>query len=267
VSPGRGRSWANLAAALAAAAFPPGCPACGRPPAPGGEFCPECAAELAPAPPGCPVCGGGPPEPAACPACRARPPAFRRARALLAYQGPAAAALKSFKYRRRLAAGQALARHAAASAPQAWLAGAQVLAPVPLHPWRLVKRGFNQALALFAPLARSRGLELAPRLLRRRRHTRPQVGLSLQQRRDNVAGAFAPDRAREAEGKVVVLVDDVFTTGATAGECARVLAAAGAAEVRVLTLVRAGAAGGPDPDAPGPLFPAGRAVAGPAGGG
>jgi ComF family protein len=200
------------------------------------------------------VCGGPdrePPPHAPCPACRARPPAFSRARALLLYRGPAAEALKSFKYRRRLAAGHSLARLAAASTPPAWLAGADLLAPVPLHPWRLVKRGFNQALALFAPLAKARGLELAPGLLRRRRHTRPQVGLSPQARRDNVAGAFGLGRGGEVGGRVVVLVDDVLTTGATAGECARVLAAAGAAEVRVLTLVRAGAAGsGPDPDAP-----------------
>jgi ComF family protein len=107
-----------------------------------------------------------------------------------------------------------------------------------------MRRGFNQALVLARGLERHRGLAVAPRLLKRLRHTRPQVGLSPRERAANVAGAFALGRGQRtlARGRRVLLLDDVYTTGATVAECARVLLAAGAAEVRVLTLTRGGAA-------------------------
>jgi predicted amidophosphoribosyltransferase len=89
-------------------------------------------------------------------------------------------------------------------------------------------------------LEKTRGLSVAPRLLKRLRHTRPQVGLHPRERAANVAGAFALGRGQEAllQGRRVLLLDDVYTTGATVAECARVLLAAGAAEVAVLTLTR-----------------------------
>jgi ComF family protein len=159
----------------------------------------------------------------------------------LAYAGPAGQAVRRFKYRGSLAAGAELAGLIARRTPAEYLAGAELLLPVPLHPWRLLRRGFNQACVLFRPLARRHGRELAAGLLRRRRHTRPQVGLDAAARRENVAGAFdlARGTAARVRGRQVLLVDDVFTTGATAAECARVLKEAGAAWVGVFTLVRA----------------------------
>ncbi len=202
----------------------------------------------------CPACGRPGPE-GLCADCRAAPPAFGRARALAAYSGPVGEALRSFKYRRRLASGAALAAWLVRETPAAWLAGMELVAPVPLHGRRLLGRGFNQAVVLFRPLARARGLEFAPRLLARLRHTRPQVGLKPQERRANVSGAFGVRRPELVQGRRVLLVDDVYTTGATVSECARTLQRAGAAGVAVLTLVRAVGEG---PGAPPPATACGR---------
>jgi ComF family protein len=112
---------------------------------------------------------------------------------------------------------------------------------VPLHRLRLLKRGYNQAAVLARALAREAGLALVPDLLQRRRATRSQQGLSGQARLENVtAGAFRvhPWHRRRVEGRRVVLIDDVLTTGATVGACTRVLRRAGASQVDVLTLAR-----------------------------
>jgi len=234
----------NLGRGLRDLLFPAACAACGAPAAGGGLFCPACAAQVEPlGQPACALCG----QPGVtwrCPSCREHPPPFDAVHSLAAHRGPLAQAVRGFKYQRRHWLGPGLARLLGA-APRAWWATADLAAPVPLHPRRLMARGFNQALVLARGLPRGQGPELAPRLLRRRRHTKPQVGLTPAARRGNVAGAFAvdPGRAGRLDGAWVLLVDDVFTTGATAAECARVLKQGGAARVEVLTLVRAVGAG------------------------
>ncbi|MCB2189105.1 MAG: ComF family protein [Deltaproteobacteria bacterium] len=240
--------WLRLLAGLA---FPRACPECGAPPAADDVFCPACAAAVDRLVPSCPRCGSpaGPGETpgAACAACRREPPPFEQAFAPWRHAGPPARAVADFKYRYRWATGWELAQALGREIPPAWLTWAQVAAPVPLHPRRLLRRGFNQSLVLargLARAARQQGGELpvAARLLARLRHTRPQVGLNDGQRRQNVAGAFGPGReaARWLTGRRVLLVDDVCTTGATVAECARVLLAQGAQAVRVVTLTRAG---------------------------
>ena len=112
------------------------------------------------------------------------------------------------------------------------------LVPVPLHPTRRRQRGFNQAELLAAALARGSGLAVSPGVLVRRKDTPPQAGLSSAARRKNVAGAFAVRHRSRVMGRTLVLVDDVTTTGATAGACARALMEAGAAEVRLVTAAR-----------------------------
>ncbi len=114
-----------------------------------------------------------------------------------------------------------------------------VLVPVPLHPRRLNSRGYNQAELVASALAHRTGLELAAGALVRRRETCSQTGLSAAQRRANVSEAFAVRARARVAGRVVVLVDDVVTTGATAHACARTLRAAGAVDVRLVTLARA----------------------------
>jgi ComF family protein len=118
------------------------------------------------------------------------------------------------------------------------MAGAHVLVPVPLHPRRRRERGFNQSVLLARALARPLGIRVAEDALARREDTPPQTGLTAAQRRANVARAFVVRRRPAVAGRIVVLVDDVFTTGATARACARALAAAGAAEVRLVTAAR-----------------------------
>jgi ComF family protein len=118
------------------------------------------------------------------------------------------------------------------------LAGADVIVPVPLARLRLLSRRFNQAAILGHEVSRLTGIPAAPLALGRRRRTPPQVGLTRDQRRQNVAGAFvvAPGRTARLAGAKVVLIDDVITTGATAEACARALKQAGAVRVDVLAL-------------------------------
>jgi len=113
--------------------------------------------------------------------------------------------------------------------------------PVPLHRNRMFSRKFNQAAELARHIARQSDKALLPATLLRIRRTRQQVGLGARAREDNVRGAFAIAKGREADvfGKRLVLVDDVYTTGATVAAAARVLRKAGAADITVLTFARA----------------------------
>jgi len=117
------------------------------------------------------------------------------------------------------------------------LAWASLVAPVALHPSRLKRRGYDQALLLAKALAQQKGKKLSPRAVRRVRPTRSQVGLDRAHRRTNVTGAFEADPTQVA-GHRVLLVDDVVTTGATAHAAAEALLAAGATGVRVVALAR-----------------------------
>jgi ComF family protein len=156
-----------------------------------------------------------------------------RARAIGAYDGALRAIIHALKYEGR----RSLARPLAALMQLRGadiLKGADVLVPVPLHPSRRRERGFNQAVDLADHL----GLTVC-RALRRIRQTHAQTSLPAAQRHRNVRGAFVLARwARSPAGAIVVLVDDVSTTGATLDACARVLKDAGAREVRALTAAR-----------------------------
>ena len=112
------------------------------------------------------------------------------------------------------------------------------LIPVPLHPARKRERGFNQSGEMARHFSRIAGIPLAQHWLLRTRPTKVQAGLTRRERRRNVSGAFEMSRSARVSGKTVLIIDDVFTTGATLNECARILRQNGAARVAVLTVAR-----------------------------
>jgi ComF family protein len=167
----------------------------------------------------------------------ARPPAYDRARAVAHYSGAMRTLIHQFKYADRHDA-RALFGRWLAEAGRDLIVGIDVMVPVPLSRLRLLSRRFNQAGILAQELSRRTGLAVDAHLLQRSRFTKTQVGLTHDQRRRNLAGAFRVRRNRQAalEGRNVLLVDDVITTGATVEACARALKRAGAARVDVLAL-------------------------------
>jgi ComF family protein len=167
----------------------------------------------------------------------ARPPAYDRARAVAHFTGSMRTLVHRFKYADRHDARTLLGRWLAAVARDMG-PGTDLIVPVPLARLKLLIRHCNQAAVLAAALARELGVVMEPMLLRRTRWTRSQVGMTHSERQRNVAGAFRvpPYLRSRIEGRNVLLVDDVITTGATVEACARVLKRAGAARVDVLAL-------------------------------
>jgi ComF family protein len=151
---------------------------------------------------------------------------------------PISEAIQQFKYHRNLGVGKTLATLAAAAFPLRAEAY-DLIVPVPLHLSRLRWRGFNQALVLSRAIGRAHQLQVDPLLLDRVRPTVPQTQLKERERQENVRGAFAVATPERLPGKRVLLVDDVYTSGATVEECARTLCRGGAKYVDVYTLARA----------------------------
>lgn len=199
------------------------------------------------APPWCDQCGmpAASDDHQACARCRRIRPRFERARSGGLYEGALREMVHAFKYANARALAGSLVAVARTAADDV-LRGADAVIPVPLHPWRLLRRGFNQADELAVRL----GLPVW-RALRRTRHGPPQVRLPAARRHANVRGAFVVRSGwRPAlHNRVVVLIDDVMTTGATLNACSDVLSEAGVRSVRALTVARAPA---PRPERPPP---------------
>lgn len=237
---------ARFATALLDFVFPPLCHLCrGHIPRAGRlHVCPPCRESLvAPAHPLCTICGApfaGAGEDHPCSSCLIHPPSFDAARASLLHDGPGRALIHAFKYDFRTQLRRPLALLMAERLTDfVTLHRPDLIVPVPLHARRLRSRGFNQALLLAELLGREWGVTLVRHPLKRVRWTEPQINLAAEQRRANVRGAFHVPDAKPVNGKRLLLVDDVFTTGSTVEECARVLKEAGASRVLVVTVSRA----------------------------
>jgi ComF family protein len=212
-----------------------------------GAFCSDCWRSIDfVGEPLCASCGidlPGPDLDAAtrCGACLADPPPYDRSRSVMHYGTVGRTIAHRLKYGRRVSLARVMA------AQMARLIGGldseiAVLVPVPLHRWRIWSRGFNQAALIAKALSRRTGIPFAPDLLRRTVNTPPLHSLGPRARRQAVKGAFAlaPGANGQIKGRTVLLIDDIWTTGATASACARILKAGGADRVEVICWTRAG---------------------------
>ena len=225
--------------------FPQRCAACDRIDVQG--FCDECYSLLEWLDPklcckrcGAPLTAGGGVR-GACPECRRRPPRFNRAIAALRYTGPLVRALVEWKYRdqRQISAilSKLLLDWIPDNAPR-WWENINAVVPVPHHVKTLRLRGFSPSEELAAPVSNAFAIPYLPRAIFKIRHTMPQMRLSRQQRAFNLHESMKVFDPSLIDGKIVLVVDDVMTTGATISECARALREAGAEKVYGLVLAR-----------------------------
>lgn len=239
--------FASLATALFDFLLPPVCPACGRRLIQE-EYglCADCLERVeVPSRPLCSFCGRPRPKnqkDGRCDSCKFLPDdGFDAARAAFLYAGPIIDVIHHMKYHRCEELSECLGRWMFRFWRENWPETAEVdaIVPVPLHPWRLWHRGFNQSESLARVVARFGEIDVAARCLRRVRRTRSQTRMTPRQRFRNVADAFQVSYAPAVEGRRILLVDDVMTTGATLSAAAKALHAAGAETVWGLTVARA----------------------------
>jgi ComF family protein len=226
--------------AIVSLALPPRCPGCGAIVRGDHRFCTGCWQSLRFL--GEPCCAGcGAPFEIAgdsglrCEDCRARPPAHAGIHAAVAYGDVARGVALGLKYGGRTGLAETAARLIARGLPTG-----DVLVPVPLHRWRIWSRGYNQAALIADALGRARGLPVERHALVRTRATAALRGLGRRARAEQVRGAFAADprRVERVRGRRVLLVDDVYTSGATTDACVATLLAGGAASVAIVCWAR-----------------------------
>src|SRR5271155_1680626 len=264
IAPAVGRSWfsqvsVQVAESVFAVLFPSDCRICGEPLVNVSRLpvCPQCLAAMRPIAGGvCAVCGerlfssfalSGSDGAPRCGLCRRIAPAFVRAVAYGSYEGGLRELIHLLKYAGVHPAANVLGRmlaEAIADLEPELPPDSIAVVPVPLHRSKLREREFNHAeriarAAIKTKLSPASGrLLLCPGILERKRETPSQTGLTRHQRRENVRGAFGVAQPETVRGREVLLVDDVYTTGATVSECARVLRRAGATKVWVATVAR-----------------------------
>lgn len=209
---------------------------------PGEDLCLECDQEISLRHGGvCPTCGlmsgleTAPPS--QCPECRHAPPPWDRLYFHGRYTGTLRDLILGYKFSGQFGRTRLLANMANKAFSLNDGQSPDVIVPVPLHPKRLLWRGFNQAAEISRPLSKKMGIPILTHGLQRNRNTPPQTRLGLEERQANIKDAFTADTSVVAN-KRVLLVDDVYTTGATLRECTRTLKRAGATGVEVLVLAR-----------------------------
>lgn len=233
-------TFRNIFRAVLDLLYPPVCLLCkkemGRQ-----ALCPECANSFEPVtPPKCTICGtpfleaGETNHP--CGRCIKGPPPFHRAISIYRFDDSLVDAIHTLKYSGKSTLAKCLGN--LMSNHDIFDEEHDIIIPVPLHIRRLRERGFNQALLLAKPLSNAHGITIDPFLLTRTRETPSQTGMGRKEREQNVRGAFALRNAWNLKGLKILLVDDVYTTGATVKECSKMLKKGGAKEVNVLTLAR-----------------------------
>ncbi len=256
-------SWAGgIAAGLFATLFPSDCRLCAAPLINISRLpvCEDCLGAMRPIRGGlCSICGERLVIPFSfaaqscssengdvlCGLCRRLEPPYVKATAYGSYEGGLRELIHLLKYNQVRPAANVLGRMLAEAIEDLqprFSASEVLLVPVPLHWRKLRQRGFNQSELIartalkLEPVADRFRLRAA--LLERRRETKSQIGLSRHQRRENIRGAFALSKSHDVVGREILLVDDVFTTGTTVSECARILRRAGASQVYVATVAR-----------------------------
>lgn len=223
--------------------YPPRCAICGEFVNPNVGVCVKCASDFRLVEhPMCTICGipfhGGSDH--ICGDCHKKRPSFDKARAWGVHSGALRHAVIALKFGRKTKLAHLLARLMTATLLKEFdIADIDSIIPVPLHKKRLRWRGFNQSLLLAREISSATGIDVDFLSLKRTRLTKPQTRLPLKQRSENVKGAFQVVRANFVKDRRILLVDDVFTSGATIAECALTLKSHGAIAVYALCAVRA----------------------------
>jgi ComF family protein len=198
-------------------------------------LCPDCTKDLPPLPKyRCPQCSEQTTHGERCGACLKDPPAFEHSYAIFCYEFPVDRIIHAYKYGHQLAVGNWAAEFIAQQVANNTY---DLLIPMPLHPDRLCERGFNQAAEIARRISLNTGQQLTTETLTRSRATKPQAELPMKERSRNVRGAFECNT--DLNGKRVLLIDDVMTTGATLREASRILKLHGASYIDVAVLARA----------------------------
>lgn len=215
--------------------YPPLCGGCAKK---GVRWCEDCRKSIRAIPePKCDICGLPQTKDGICLSCEQKPPFYKALRSWVVFEGPIRKALHQMKYRQDLGLGDSLAAEMVEYANELkW--HIDMVVPVPLGKKRFRERGYNQVGLFARPLALAKEWRYTTNALKRARETVSQVGLSADERENNVRSAFIADNKKVA-GKIVLVIDDVSTTGATLNSCAKALISGGASEVYALSLARA----------------------------